>query len=220
MNQEDPRKTALYAGLSQLDDHDLQRIIRYPRDRLLLDGGNWAANPTYADIPGHDRHCPLAVALQIPNNSPRSDEAVGELIGELGRNAYGPGFLYNQMRGTPGNFYRENRYNDLLQVIDEVRLHRPPFRNGPLWAIVVSLDFKFNELAGHAYTDDTAHETYTFSRWPNEAAGPITCVFNLYKGNVSLTVRDHYGLDCKMSVPIADPELIDRLAFVVNRKPR
>lgn len=103
----DARQVALEIGIGQLDTEDILKIFDFPSDQLLLDGGNFSDG----------KYCPLAVALDAHWNVYRpNNESVGEWIGNMGRHCYGEGFIFNQMKGTPGDFYRERRMEDLTRT--------------------------------------------------------------------------------------------------------
>jgi hypothetical protein len=106
----DPREAALRQGLSQLTAAELATVLATPDADLLCDGGNYD--------PATGRYCPLAIAFRLPDllaGGRPTDAGVARLIGLVGR-ARDPGFVYNQLRGTPGDFYRHDRAGDLKAV--------------------------------------------------------------------------------------------------------
>jgi hypothetical protein len=100
---EDPRKTGLKNGLRQLTIEQLQRVITYP-DQMVLDTFN------YQD--GH--FCPLAIGLGLDQTlqEPTHDKVFTTLT-DLG-------FKVNNTRGIVGDFYTDNRLEDLLTAAREV----------------------------------------------------------------------------------------------------
>lgn len=117
---DDPRYAALRRGLAQLTNEELQRILDTPDDQMIFDGGNYD--------PITDRYCPMAVALEVPEYIERFDlipnqYRVDRMIGGLGT-IDRPNFAYNQMHGTPGNFYRDDRPADLRRVIADILAER------------------------------------------------------------------------------------------------
>lgn len=101
--QEDPRKTGLKNGLRQLSVEQLQRVINYPFE-MVLDTYN------YQD----GKFCPLAVGLEIDQFMIEpSHEKVFNLLTSLGYKVY-------NTRGIDGQFYTDNRKEDLLTAAQEV----------------------------------------------------------------------------------------------------
>jgi len=100
---EDPRKTGLKNGLRQLNAEQLQRVIDYPGE-MVLDSYN------YQD----GKFCALAVALELDKTmiSPTHEKVFDTLTG-MGYNVY-------NTRGIPGEFYTNNRLEDLLEAAKEV----------------------------------------------------------------------------------------------------
>ena len=100
---EDPRKTGLKNGLRQLTIEQLQRVIDYPGE-MVLDSYN------YQD----GKFCALAVALELDKTmiSP-THEKVFETLTGMGYSVY-------NTRGIPGEFYTNNRLEDLLEAAKEV----------------------------------------------------------------------------------------------------
>lgn len=100
---EDPRKIGLKNGLRQLTIEQLQRVIDYPGE-MVLDTYN------YED----GKFCPLAVALELDKSviNPTHDK-VFETLTSMGYKVY-------NTRGIPGEFYTNNRLEDLLEAAKEV----------------------------------------------------------------------------------------------------
>ena len=99
---EDPRKTGLKLGLRQLTKDQLQKVVDY-NGEFVLDEYNFADG----------NFCPLAIAIGLENMCEPTHEKV---FGELTSRGYR---VYNT-RGIEGEFYRENRLDDLLEAAKEV----------------------------------------------------------------------------------------------------
>lgn len=100
---EDPRKTGLKNGLRQLTVEQLQRVIDYPNE-MVLDNFN------YQD----GKFCPLAVALELDKTMENpSHDTVFQHLTSLGYTVY-------NTRGIIGEFYTDNRKEDLLTAAQEV----------------------------------------------------------------------------------------------------
>ena len=100
---EDPRKTGLKNGLRQLTAEQLQRVINYPGE-MVLDSYN------YQD----GNFCALAIGVGLDKTmiSP-THEKVFETLTSMGYKVY-------NTRGIPGEFYTNNRLEDLLEAAKEV----------------------------------------------------------------------------------------------------
>lgn len=100
---EDPRKTGLKRGLRQLTAEQLQRVIDYP-GKIVLDTYN------YED----GNFCALAIGVSLDRTmiEPSHEKVFDKLI-ELGYSVY-------NTRGIAGNFYTNNRLQDLLEAANEV----------------------------------------------------------------------------------------------------
>lgn len=100
---EDPRKTGLKNGLRQLTVEQLQRVIDYPGE-MVLDSYN------YED----GKFCALAIGVGLDKTmiSP-THEKVYETLTGMGYKVY-------NTRGIPGEFYTDNRLEDLLEAAKEV----------------------------------------------------------------------------------------------------
>lgn len=100
---EDPRKTGLKNGLRQLTMGQLQRVINYPGE-MVLDSFN------YED----GKFCPLAVGLSLDEkiNNPTHNIVYDTLISM--------GYVVYNTRGIAGEFYTDNRKEDLLEAAKEV----------------------------------------------------------------------------------------------------
>lgn len=100
---EDPRKTGLKDGLRQLTIEQLERVINYPGE-MVLDSYN------YED----GKFCALAVALELDKTMiAPTHEKVFETLTGMGYKVY-------NTRGIPGEFYTNNRLEDLLEAAKEV----------------------------------------------------------------------------------------------------
>lgn len=104
---EDPRKTGLKNGLRQLTVEQIKKVIDYPGE-MVLDDFN------YCD----GRFCPLAVALDLEKTvkDPTHDKVYNVLI-DMGYKVY-------NTRGIKGEFYTDNRLEDLITAAKEVLLER------------------------------------------------------------------------------------------------
>lgn len=101
--KEDPRKTGLKKGLRQLTAEQIQRVIDYPGE-MVLDSYNY-----------HDgKFCALAVALELDKTiADPTHEKVFNKLTEMGYSVY-------NTRGIEGEFYRNNRKEDLITAAKEV----------------------------------------------------------------------------------------------------
>lgn len=103
LKTEDPRKTGLKNGLRQLTAEQIQRVIDYPGE-MVLDSHN------YED----GKFCALAVALELDKTMINpTHEKVFETLTGMGYKVY-------NTRGIPGEFYTNNRLEDLLEAAKEV----------------------------------------------------------------------------------------------------
>jgi hypothetical protein len=100
---EDPRKTGLKDGLRQLNIKQLRRVIDY-KGEMVLDEYN------YQD----GKFCPLGIGLGLDKiiENPTHD-AVFSILTDMGFDVY-------NTRGIVGNFYTDNRKEDLLEATQEV----------------------------------------------------------------------------------------------------
>jgi len=99
---EDPRKTGLKNGLRQLTTDQLFKVLTYSKPMVL---------DTFNYIDG--KFCPLAVAVGLENMPNPSHEKVFTILTQMGYKVY-------NTRGISGNFYTNNRFNDLLEATQEV----------------------------------------------------------------------------------------------------
>lgn len=100
---QDPRKTGLKNGLRQLTVEQIQRVIAYSGE-MVLDTYN------YQD----GKFCPLAIALELDKTMINpTHEKVFETLTSMGYKVY-------NTRGIPGEFYTNNRLEDLLEAAKEV----------------------------------------------------------------------------------------------------
>jgi len=100
---EDPRKVGLKNGLRQLTIEQLQRVIDYPGEMVLdsynYEGGNF---------------CALAIGVGLDKTMINpTHEKVFEALTSMGYKVY-------NTRGIPGEFYTNNRLEDLLEAAKEV----------------------------------------------------------------------------------------------------
>jgi hypothetical protein len=102
-NIEDPRKTGLKNGLRQLTIEQLKRVINYDGE-MVLDEFNYHEG----------KFCPLAVGLELDKTIkyPTHDKVFGILTDS--------GYTVYNTRGIPGEYYTDNRKEDLLQAAKEV----------------------------------------------------------------------------------------------------
>jgi len=100
---EDPRKTGLKNGLRQLTIEQLDRVVDYEKE-MVTDSIN------YED----GKFCPLAigVGLDLTMENPTHDKVFHTLTNM--------GFKINNTRGIIGDFYTNNRKEDLIQAAREV----------------------------------------------------------------------------------------------------
>jgi len=100
---EDPRKTGLKNGLRQLTTEQIQRVIDYPGE-MVLDSYNY-----------HDGNfCALAIGVGLDKTMiDPTHEKVFETLTGMGYKVY-------NTRGIPGEFYTNNRLEDLLEAAKEV----------------------------------------------------------------------------------------------------
>ncbi len=102
MTTEDPRKTGLKNGLRQLTIPQLERVINFPGDMVL---------DTYNFEDG--KFCALAIGVGLDKMSNPSHEKVFAKLSEMGYKVY-------NTRGIKGEFYTDNRLEDLLEAAREV----------------------------------------------------------------------------------------------------
>ena len=104
---EDPRKIGLKNGLRQLTIGQLERVINH-KGEMVLDEFNYHEG----------KFCPLAVALELDKTVkyPTHDK-IFEILTGLGYKVY-------NTRGIPGEFYINNRLEDLLEAAKEVLLEK------------------------------------------------------------------------------------------------
>lgn len=116
--RDDDRWRALAYGLGQLSRLELLRLRRALQTpgEVVLDGFNYD--------PVRRLWCPLAVALDVPRiaaeHRPRrtlSNGSAKSLIVDVGREKHG-GFSLNPLHGVSGEYFRNHRHRDLVQVVD------------------------------------------------------------------------------------------------------
>lgn len=100
---EDPRKTGLKNGLRQLNIEQLKRVINYKKE-MVLDSYNYE----------NGKFCPLAIAVELDKQieEPTHEKVFNELT-KMGYKVY-------NTRGIKGEFYTDNRLEDLLEAANEV----------------------------------------------------------------------------------------------------
>lgn len=104
---EDPRKTGLKNGLRQLTAEQIKKVIDYPGE-MVLDSFN------YCD----GKFCPLAVALDLDKTVKEpTHEKVFNILTDMGYKVY-------NTRGIKGNFYTDNRLEDLIIAAREVLVEK------------------------------------------------------------------------------------------------
>lgn len=103
---EDPRKTGLKNGLRQLNIEQLEKVLNYPEE-MVLDEFNYFEG----------KFCPLAVAVGLEKMENPSHSKVFDKLTEMGFSVY-------NTRGISGQFYTNNRKNDLIEAVQEVILEK------------------------------------------------------------------------------------------------
>lgn len=100
---EDFRKTGLKNGLRQLTVEQLQRVINYPGE-MILDSFNYHEG----------KFCPLAIGVGLDKIvTEPTHEKVFNILMEMNFKVY-------NTRGLDGQFYTNNRKDDLLVAAQEV----------------------------------------------------------------------------------------------------
>jgi hypothetical protein len=100
---DDPRKVGLKNGLRQLTVEQLQRVIDYPGE-MVLDSYNYE----------NGNFCALAIGVGLDKTMINpTHEKVFETLTGMGYKVY-------NTRGIPGEFYTNNRLEDLLEAAKEV----------------------------------------------------------------------------------------------------
>lgn len=99
----DPRKRGLKDGLRQLTIEQLKRVIEYPGE-MVLDSFNYE----------NGNFCALAIGVGLDKTMIEpTHEKVFETLTSMGYKVY-------NTRGIPGEFYTNNRKEDLLEAAKEV----------------------------------------------------------------------------------------------------
>lgn len=100
---EDPRKTGLKQGLRQLTVKQLQRVINYDGE-MVLDTYNYE----------NGNFCPLAIGIGLDQiiEQPTQDK-IFNILNSLGYKIY-------NTRGLKGEYFMNNRKEDLLEAAKEV----------------------------------------------------------------------------------------------------
>lgn len=100
---DDSRKIGLKNGLRQLTVEQLQRVINYPGE-MVLDTYNYEGG----------KFCALAIGVGLDQTmSEPSHDKVFQTLTDMGYSVY-------NTRGIQGNFYTNNRLEDLLDAANEV----------------------------------------------------------------------------------------------------
>jgi hypothetical protein len=100
---EDARKTGLKNGLRQLTAEQLKRVINYD-GQMVLDEFNYHEG----------KFCPLAIALELDKTVKYpTHNKVFDILTSLGYKVY-------NTRGILGEYYTNNRLEDLLEAAQEV----------------------------------------------------------------------------------------------------
>jgi hypothetical protein len=113
----DARCSALARGLAQLSHAELAHL----RDVLVTHPESVVVDTYNYDVES-DAWCPLAVALGVPayareTRTPVPDNTTAKrLILEVGREKHGR-FSLNPIKGIAGDFFRDARHSDLLQLV-------------------------------------------------------------------------------------------------------
>ena len=114
--KDDPRCQALCAGLSQLTDQQLRRIIHH-----VEQGKSMVCDTYNYDVIG-DAWCPLAVGLGVPgivanmiDRPSLTNDSAKIFITAIGRRNCRT-FTLNPLSGVPGKYFREDRVADLLRL--------------------------------------------------------------------------------------------------------
>jgi hypothetical protein len=119
----DARCSALARGLAQLSHSELAHL----RD-VLATHPETVAVDTYNYDAESGAWCPLAVALGVPAYARETgaqlpdNTAAKRLILKVGREKHGR-FSLNPIKGIAGDFFRDARHSDLLQLVDHLLEH-------------------------------------------------------------------------------------------------
>lgn len=119
----DARCSALARGLAQLSHSELahlREVLATRPESVVVDKYNYDVSS--------GAWCPLAVALGVPayareTGTPVPDNtAAKRLILRVGREKHGS-FSLNPIKGIAGDFFRDTRHSDLLQLVDYLLEH-------------------------------------------------------------------------------------------------
>lgn len=102
MKNQDGSKIGLKAGLRQLSPAQLLRVINYPGE-MVLDEYN------YQD----GKFCPLAIGVGLDTMENPTHEKVYNTLVDMG-------YIVYNTRGIKGEYYTDNRLEDLLGAAKEV----------------------------------------------------------------------------------------------------
>jgi len=121
MKNKDLRYLDMLRRLRLFNDEQLERILSAKPEEICLDTYNY-------DV-ATQRYCPIAIALDIPNqilagNIIPCQEEVAKMIRNQAGEAWG------SVKGISGEFYRQNRYEDLrslcMSIIKERNMSEVP----------------------------------------------------------------------------------------------
>jgi hypothetical protein len=119
----DARCSALACGLAQLSHSELAHL----RDVLATRPESVAVDTYNYDV-SSGAWCPLAVALGVPAYARETGTSVSDniaakrLILKVGREKHGR-FSLNPIKGIAGDFFRDARHSDLLQLVKYLLEH-------------------------------------------------------------------------------------------------
>lgn len=114
----DKRYIGLKRGLNQLNVRQIKRIIDFHESgrQILCDNYNYDKE--------NGLWCPLAIGLNVHKsvsliNQQLTDEVAKEIIIKEGKK-YDPLFSLNPLKGVEGDFFRENRQEDLIVLCKKI----------------------------------------------------------------------------------------------------
>lgn len=111
-NKEDNRKIALKSGLRQLTTEKLLKVLYY-KGKMCLD--------TYNYNSVEDTYCPLSIAEGLNEKYANNPKVTNELVYT---NLVKLGYKVYNTKGIKGEFYTNNRYEDLIIALKEVLQER------------------------------------------------------------------------------------------------
>lgn len=121
--QSDPRYIALKRGLEQLTRDEIQRILDHidREDEVVVDHRNYDE--------GRDTWCPLAIGLDVPRLVSKleieclTDTIAKRVILRIGNEKHDD-FTLNPLRGIEGQYFREQRREDLKNMCEIILAER------------------------------------------------------------------------------------------------